>query len=637
MSAIAGFFQLDGSPAEPKLLEKMLARMAARGPDGSGMHVEGPIALGHLALHITPESIAERQPTAFPRLGLVISADARLDNRDELLDALEVSGVARNMPDPEIIVGAYEKWGADCPAKLLGDFVFVIWDQRKRELFCARDQLGARQLYYHLSSQRFVFASEIKSVLVVPGVPRRIDELKLACRLGRVPACRERTLYEGIVQLLPASTLTLGPSIAPRFRRYWEPVMEPELRLASSRDYAEALRELVFAAVRARLRCVYPVAATLSGGLDSSAVACIAARELALRGQELLAVSNLVNRGSHPVPESDERHFVQSVVDQEPNIKIEWALGTQFLPINFDEKYLDRFDEPPDDPFFFRTRELCQIASSRNARILLFGMGGDMAASSNGSGWLEQLARKGRLLELTRQLSAQARIRGVNTKSILKTEVLRPLSPQWLRNLHDRRRLGPRPLWWGTVINPDFAARMRLDVLWNELGLATDPPQDVRLLVKPYLDRGLDAHFAGGYSPTMQALHPLFDRRIWEFCYRVPLEQFVLDGMPRSLFRRAMSEVLPAPIRNRTSKGWFAPDFSVRLVDQKKQASDFLKHYGNNLVWQYVHRPPIEKWLRRTETGWTDGHSDIETQFHKQRGIAIGLKMAHFLLRLTGA
>src|SRR6516162_265836 len=419
MSAIAGFFQLDGSPAEPKLLESMLARMAHRGPDGSGVHVEGPIALGHLALHITPESIAERQPTAFPRLGLVISADARLDNRAELLDALEVSGVARNMPDPEIIVGAYEKWGADCPAKLLGDFVFVIWDQRKRELFCARDQLGARQRYYHLSSQRFVFASQIKSVLVVPGVPRRIDELKLACRLGRVPACRERTLYEGIVQLLPASTLTLGPSIAPRFRRYWEPVMEPELRLASSRDYAEALRELVFAAVRARLRCVYPVAATLSGGLDSSAVACIAARELALRGQELLAVSSVVNRGSHPVPERDERHFIQSVVDQEPNIKIEWALGTQFLPINFDEKYLDRFDEPPDDLFSFRTRELYQIASSRNARILLLGSGGDRAASYDGSGWLEQLARKGRLLELTRQLIAQARIRGVNTKSIL--------------------------------------------------------------------------------------------------------------------------------------------------------------------------------------------------------------------------
>jgi asparagine synthase (glutamine-hydrolysing) len=180
---------------------------------------------------------------------------------------------------------------------------------------------------------------------------------------------------------------------------------------------------------------------------------------------------------------------------------------------------------------------------------------------------------------------------------------------------------------------------MRLDVLRNELGLATDPPQDVRLLVKPYLDRGFeDAHFAGGYSPTMQALHPLLDRRIWEFCYRVPLEQFVLDGMPRSLFRRAMSEVLPAPIRNRTSKGWFAPDFSVRMVDQKKQASDFLKHYGNhNLVWQFVHRPPIEEWLRRTETGWTDGQSDIETEFHKQRGIAIGLKMAHFLVWLTGA
>jgi asparagine synthase (glutamine-hydrolysing) len=362
-------------------------------------------------------------------------------------------------------------------------------------------------------------------------------------------------------------------------------------------------------------------------------VACVAARELALRGQELLAISSVVNRGSHPVPESDERHFVQSVVDQEPNIKIEWALGTQFLPINFDEKYLDRFDEPPNDSFFFRTRELYQIASSRNARILLLGSGGDRAASYDGSGWLEQLARKGRLLELTRQLSAQARIRGVNTKSILKTEVLRPLSPQWLRNLHDRRRLGgPRPLSWDTVINPDFAARMRLDVLWNELGLATDRPQDMRLFYKKYLNWGhTSADSARVCVPTPQPAHPLLDRRIWEFCYRVPLEQFVLDGMPRSLFRRAMSEVLPAPIRNRTSK-WYPEDFSVRMVDQKKQVSDFLKHYGNNLVWQYVHRPPIEKWLRRTETGWTDGQWDSDTL-----GVLNAVKMVHFLLWLTGA
>src|SRR5580692_3676749 len=141
----------------------MAAALSFYGPDGHGQWCGESVGLGRLMLHVTPESLQERQPASIRAAPhLVITADARIDNRDELFDALGTSVPGRDRtPDSSLILAAYERWGADCVKRLLGDFAFAIGDSRERKLFCARDPFGCTPFVYFHNGKRFIFASDV--------------------------------------------------------------------------------------------------------------------------------------------------------------------------------------------------------------------------------------------------------------------------------------------------------------------------------------------------------------------------------------------------------------------------------------------------------------------------------------------
>lgn len=150
MSGIVGIYHLDGRPVEQQDVQRMTDSIAHRGPDGSAVWIEGPVGLGHRMLYTTPESLHEKLPLTNRTGDLTITADARIDNRNELFSMLNFNGRPREtIPDSEIILVAYEKWGEKCPEKLLGDFAFTIWDKRKQAIFCARDPIGIKPFYYY--------------------------------------------------------------------------------------------------------------------------------------------------------------------------------------------------------------------------------------------------------------------------------------------------------------------------------------------------------------------------------------------------------------------------------------------------------------------------------------------------------
>jgi asparagine synthase (glutamine-hydrolysing) len=173
VSGVVGVYFLDGKPLDRGLLERMTDSISHRGPDGADIWNNGPVGLGHRMLWTTPESLHEQLPLEDKTAKIVLTADARIDNRDELIEALDLTGQPGwEISDGELILRAYEKWGEQCPENLLGDFVFAIWDERKQRLFLARDHFGVKPLYYYRSDRVFVFASEIKALLCVPEVPR---------------------------------------------------------------------------------------------------------------------------------------------------------------------------------------------------------------------------------------------------------------------------------------------------------------------------------------------------------------------------------------------------------------------------------------------------------------------------------
>src|SRR3954466_8960392 len=164
MSGIAGIFQRDGAFVEPADLECMRQTLAHRGPDRSAVWNEASVGLVHCMLWTTPESLLDRQPSVNQRGTSWITADARIDNREELIATLGIGRTDEAITDSSLIMAAYDKWGEACPDKLIGDFAFVIWDSKRQAIFSARDPMGVKCLYYFCSSQIFAFASEIKGL-----------------------------------------------------------------------------------------------------------------------------------------------------------------------------------------------------------------------------------------------------------------------------------------------------------------------------------------------------------------------------------------------------------------------------------------------------------------------------------------
>src|SRR5688500_2092980 len=259
MSALAVVLHRDGRQADgatAALADAMLAAVPYRGPDGTGVHVSGPVALGHAAFSVTPEDVLERrsggQPLIEPRSGCVIVADARLDNRDALRDALRPLGPALPLPglvgDAALILCAYQMWGEDAFTRLLGDFAVAIWDPRRQRLVCARDTSGQRALFYRADGGTFAAASEIHQLFQDRSVPVEANEERIRDSLVPVNVFRNEqdqaaTYYRDVWALPAGHVLTVGGD-ALRTRRYWELPVPRELRYRRSEQYAEHFRSL---------------------------------------------------------------------------------------------------------------------------------------------------------------------------------------------------------------------------------------------------------------------------------------------------------------------------------------------------------------------------------------------------------
>ena len=278
MSGILALHHFDGRPVEPTDLRDMASLLERRGPDGTGLWHEGPVGLGHTLLATTPELAFERQPVVDHASGCAITADVRLDNRDDLLAALRLTDRADSVGDAGLLLAAYLAWGDACVERLLGDFAFALWDPRARRLFCARDHMGMRPLcYHHTPGKLLAVASEPRAILVLERVPYRINAGRIADYLVNELEGIDKTstFFEGVYRLPPAHTLVATDQDV-RIECYW--TLEPgdELLLPSDEAYAEAFLEVFTEAVRCRLSSVGPVGAMLSGGMDSGSVVAVA-------------------------------------------------------------------------------------------------------------------------------------------------------------------------------------------------------------------------------------------------------------------------------------------------------------------------------------------------------------------------
>lgn len=278
MCGIAGFTNFTGTIREPdSLIRKMTTPLAPRGPDGEGFHVEPGIALGHRRLSII-DLKGGAQPMSAGKQHIVYNGE--IYNYVELRAELQAHGFSfQTQSDTEVILHQYAKEGPDALQKFNGMFAFAIWDARTQSLFLARDRMGKKPLYYAFCGGEFVFASELKSLLLYPGLPRRINKLSVSkyLSMGYVPT--PHTIFSDIHKLEPGAFIQVN---ATGFTRtfYWDiPLEDNPVSSRNLDECSEQLMELLQDSVQKRLRSDVPLGIFLSGGLDSSTILALAAQE----------------------------------------------------------------------------------------------------------------------------------------------------------------------------------------------------------------------------------------------------------------------------------------------------------------------------------------------------------------------
>jgi asparagine synthase (glutamine-hydrolysing) len=590
MSAIFGVYNLDERPLNPGICAEMADILKHRGPDEAGIWNGSAVGLGHRLLRTTPESESESMPQTFAGDKLVITADARLDNRQELIERLDPTprGTDGIPGDSDIILFAYRKWGEDCVIHLLGDFAFAIWDAGRRKLFCARDHFGVRSFYYYASAKQFAFATEIKALLLLPEVSDRLNEKRVAAYLRQDYGEKEQTFYRDIRRLPPGHVVSVGRK-GTDLRKYWQLELGGELELGSDEEYAEALNEHFTEAVRCRLRSSVPVGTMLSGGLDSSSITCLArklyAEDEAFQSKRLQTFSAVFDR----VTQCDERRYINTVLSQngvKPNFTVADDFGP-FVDIDEIQKYQD---EPVDLGNLYVNWLAYKAARERGVGVILDGFDGD-STISHGLGFLIELAESRRWVKLTSEVIGYSRKMNLPwLGAVWEWFRVYGLDPQIERNKFARRvrgglrrRVGRKDRAGNSVdlLSSGLAARTAA-----ETGGRHPKPRTERETHRQNLDNGGAVHTlevlgraAGPWS--VEVRFPFWDKRLVEFCLSLPAEQKIKNGWTRLVMRRAMEGVLPPEIQWRRDKSNLTPSFNYGLFE-----------FGQQLMDEFIIRQP---------------------------------------------
>jgi asparagine synthase (glutamine-hydrolysing) len=391
MSSIYGILHYNQKPVTADDLAIMESPLAHWAADARGMWFNDSIGLGHLMLYNTPESLNEKLPLHQSDSRLTITADARIDNRDELLHKLDISKTnALLIPDSTLILKAYQKYGEDCVKHLIGDFAFAIWDENEQKLFCARDHMGVKPFFYYQDAHRFAFATEKKGLLNLPGIDKTINKQFLYNSLIRTAEQRlDTTIYQYIKRLPPAHTLTVSSQkkeLKPR--QYWDMDAETELHFPNQQDYYDGLLEHFKTAVKCRIRSAYPIGVELSGGMDSSGITGVASHFLQQEGKNVITISNTIAKHvtDEKILEDSERTWIDAVVKFN-NIKSENAIYTIAEPPAYpfeEHDILLKINDGLENWHQMWQMPIRQAAQKAGVRTLLSGFPGDEMVTYRG-------------------------------------------------------------------------------------------------------------------------------------------------------------------------------------------------------------------------------------------------------------
>jgi asparagine synthase (glutamine-hydrolysing) len=554
--------------------------------------------LGHRRLAILDLSIAGHQPMKYGK-DLWIVFNGEIYNYVELKQELKADGYKFNSEtDTEVILAAYERWGEECVTRFNGDWAFCIFDKRRGILFLSRDRYGVKPLFFHRDRNHFAFASEIKGLLSLPFVPRRLNEDKAFqyCVLS----CRDHTeesLFADVYQLAPANNMTVNLKTGKITKsQYYSLAYCPELGVydhAKAITYATEIRQLIFDAVRLRLRADVAVGTCLSGGLDSSTIVAIMAKIL---GDEHSQKFQNAFTAAFPGEPFDESRFAQTMAASTgsrshliyPSKEGYWCA----LPL-----ILYYQDEPFGGPSIYSEWEVMREAS-KHVKVILDGHAGDEVFAGYKEyrmSFLANLLIEGRFQPFAEELWHLMRNSRLTSKTFAELKLLPMFAlPSAIKRgmylLRYRRELRAGKKKFGVTGAADMA---HIDKRYT--------PQLNKLLFQylttyalPYLLRGEDRM---SMAHSIEARAPFTDYRLVDCVSAIPGVYKIRNGWSKWLLRLAVKDLLPPEIAWRKDKVGFA---TPRWASKQDEWNQWMKQNfsTHNDGWEpsaISQRPPCQR------------------------------------------
>lgn len=617
MCGIAGVIEFGkDSRADGASLREMCQIMAHRGPDDQGTFVDGPVGIGMRRLSIV-DLATGHQPISNEDETVWIVFNGEIYNHLELRGKLIERGHSyRTNSDTETIVHLYEEYGPDCVQHLRGMFAFAIWDKRKRALFIARDRLGIKPLYYHRTSDRLVFGSEIKVLLEHPGVHAQFRRQALPEFLAFGYLSDQETFYQGIDKLMPGHWMQVSERGDIRIESYWDLRLGGKEEARPERYYVNTYRELLEGAVESHLMSDVPLGVFLSGGVDSSAVAALMTR---IRRGPIETFS--VGYSEHNY---SELPYARIVADHIQSIHHEVLVGRQDF---FDAlpKLIWHEDEPIVWPSSVALYFVARLARER-VTVVLTGEGSD-----------ETLAGYSRYAFTLKNTAFDRVYRGVVPRGIRSALRKSISNSNWI-HASLRRKLSHTFLgldgenWSSFYFDNFFSAFSEHD----QAGLLTEEMRSEfaegsayrnvlhyweqaegetlqRLLyadIKTYLVELLMKQDNMSMAASIESRVPFLDHVLVEFATKIPRSVQLKGLTGKNILKKAMEDLLPHSILYRPKLGFPTP-WSGWLAGEQLDAIQTLVLEPRSMERGYFKRSAIERLFQEHRANYRDHYDRI--------------------------
>ncbi len=612
MSAIVGIYHLNGAKATDEQGFNMIRSLEKFPSDAIQVWKHNQIVFGCMAQWITPESVGEQLPYYDSMRQYAITADAIIDNREELSDLLGLDKLERkSITDSRMILLAYDKWLEETPKYLVGDFAFMIWDRKRQRLFGARDFSGSRTLYYYQKNGHFSFCTLMEPLLKSGHISAQLNEEWLAEYLavsGVIDTTDTSiTPYRDIAQVPPSHHIVVT-SNSIKITRYMTLKAEEPLKLNSNSEYIEAFQSIFQEAVNSRLRTHGQVGAQLSGGLDSGAVVSFAAKSLKEKNRNLHTFSYVPTKDFHDFTPNyliaDETPYIKSTVQYVGGIKdhyLDFPGSNSYRDIN---ELLSVMEMPY--KFFensFWVKGIYQKAEEENLKVLLSGERGNLSISWGSSfNYYSSLFKKARWMKLFKELTLRTnRVGGSRIKyftTIGKSALLRK------GNSTDN---------YPVLINPDFAKKTSVyeKLALNGMDKSGWYASNIKDERSKHFEDIFQWNTTNSLATKLSLKHGLWKRdptndlRIIQFCLSLPENQFVQDGLDRALIRRSTKNYLPDNVRlNQKVRGVQGADWVHRMVPDWELFVDEVKKMRRNAdIMEFLNGEAIEAGLNKVKEG----------------------------------